>query len=107
MNAWTWLLQRVSAILLLSLVGFHIWRVHMAKIITLDVMIPRAEVLIFIVLDLLLLIVGIFHGLNGLYSVLVDLGLKEKAAVSTIISLGMVGIGCLGVGGYALFRFIF
>lgn len=106
MNAWTWLLQRVSAILLLSLVGFHIWRVHMAKIITLDVMIPRAEVLIFIVLDLLLLIVGIFHGLNGLYSVLVDLGLKEKAAVSTIISLGMVGIGCLGVGGYALFQFI-
>ncbi len=106
MNAWTWLLQRVSAILLLSLVGFHIWRVHMAKIITLDAMIPRAEVLIFIVLDLLLLIVGIFHGLNGLYSVLVDLGLKEKAAVSTIISLGMVGIGCLGVGGYALFRFI-
>jgi len=106
MNAWTWLLQRVSAILLLSLVGFHIWRLHMAKIITLDVMIPRAEVLIFIVLDLLLLIVGIFHGLNGLYSVLVDLGLKEKAAVSTIISLGMVGIVCLGVGGYALFRFI-
>lgn len=106
MNAWTWLLQRVSAILLLFLVGFHIWRLHMAKIITLDVMIPRAEVLIFIVLDLLLLIVGIFHGLNGLYSVLVDLGLKEKAAVSTIISLGMVGIGCLGVGGYALFQFI-
>ncbi len=78
----------------------------MAKIITLDVMIPRAEVLIFIVLDLLLLIVGIFHGLNGLYSVLVDLGLKGKAAVSIIISLGMVGIGCLGVGGYALFQFI-
>ena len=78
----------------------------MAKIITLDVMIPRAEVLIFIVLDLLLLIVGIFHGLNGLYSVLVDLGLKGKAAVSTIIALGMVGIGCLGVGTYALFQFI-
>lgn len=106
MNAWTWLLQRVSAILLLFLVGFHIWRLHMAKIITLDVMIPRAEVLIFIVLDLLLLIVGIFHGLNGLYSVLVDLGLKGKAAVSIIISLGMVGIGCLGVGTYALFQFI-
>lgn len=106
MNAWTWLLQRVSGILLLFLVGFHIWRLYMAKIVTLDVMIPRAEVLIFIVLDLLLLIVGMFHGLNGLYSVLVDLGLKGKAAVATIISLGMVGIGCLGVGGYALFQFI-
>lgn len=78
----------------------------MAKIVTLDVMIPRSEVLIFIVLDLLLLTVGMFHGLNGLYSVLVDFGLKGKAAVATIISLGMVGIGCLGVGGYALFQFI-
>ncbi|MFQ6122285.1 MAG: hypothetical protein ACE5LA_04415 [Dehalococcoidales bacterium] len=106
MNAWTWLLQRVSAIFLLSLVGVHIWRVHVARITTLDVVILRSELLIFVVLDLLLLVVGIFHGLNGLYSVLVDLGLKDKAAVATIISLGMAGTGCLGVGGYALFRFI-
>lgn len=106
MNAWTWLLQRVSAILLLFLVGVHIWRLHMAKIVTLDVVIPRSEVLIFIVLDLLLLIIGIFHGLNGLYAVLVDFGLKGKTAVATIISLGMVGIGCLGVGSYALVQFI-
>jgi len=88
------------------LLGVHFWRLHVARIITLDVMVPRSEVLIFIGIDFLLLIVGISHGLNGLYAVLVDFGLKKKAAVATIISLGMVGIVCLGVGGYALFQFM-
>lgn len=88
------------------LLGFHIWRVHVFRIISLDVVISRSELLIYIVLGLLLLIIGILHGLSGLYAVLVDFGLKGKPAVATIISLGMVGIVCLVVGGYALLRFM-
>ena len=105
-NAWTWLLQRVSAVLLLFLVGFHIWRLHMSKIITLNLVISRSELLIFIMLDLLLLAVGMFHGMNGLYAVLVDFGLKKNVATITIISLCTVSIVSLGVGGYALLQLI-
>ncbi len=106
MNAWAWLLQRVSAVLLVFLAGFHLWRLHMAKIITLSILTSRSELLLFVVIDLLLLAFGLFHGLNGLYAVLVDLGLKRKPATSTVISLCIVGAVSLGLGGYALLQLI-
>ena len=106
MNAWAWLLQRVSAVLLLFLVGFHIWRLHINKIIALDFGISRFELLIFVTLDILLLAIGIFHGTNGLYAVLVDFGLKKKAATITIVSLCTVAIVLLGIGVYALLQLV-
>ncbi len=99
-------MQRVSAILLVFLAGFHLWRLHMAKIITLSILTSRWELLLFVVLDLLLLAVGLFHGLNGLYAVLVDLGLKKKSATTAAISLCIVGIVSLGLGGYALLQLV-
>lgn len=102
MNAWTWLLQRISAVLLLFLAGFHIWRLHIDKIIALNLATSRFELLIFVVLDSLLLVFGILHGMNGLYAVLVDFGLKKNVATITVISMCTAGIVLLGVGIYAL-----
>ena len=104
MNAWIWLLQRISAVLLLFLVGFHIWRLHIDKIIMLNLVTSRFELLLFVVLDFLLLAFGIFHGMNGLYAVLADFGLKKNVATIIIISMCTVSIVLLGVGMYALLR---
>ncbi|MFC2041295.1 hypothetical protein ACFLTY_03100 [Chloroflexota bacterium] len=106
MNAWAWLLQRVSAVLLFLLVGFHIWRLHIDKILTLNLVTSRVELLIFIMLDLLLLAVGMFHGMNGLYAVLVDFGLEKNVVTITVISLCTVSIVLLGIGTYALLQLI-
>ena len=106
MNAWTWLLQRVSAVLLLCLIAIHLWRLHVAKIVVLDVVESRFDLWSIILLDLSLLTVGMFHGLNGLYAVLADFGLQGKAATVTVISLCTVFAGFLAVGTYALFQFI-
>ncbi len=105
MNGWTWLLQRVSAVLLLGLVVVHLWRLHVSNV-TLDIVESRFDLLGIIVLDLMLLTVGLFHGLNGLYAILADFGLKGKAAAVTIISLFTIFLGFLAVGAYALFQFI-
>jgi succinate dehydrogenase/fumarate reductase cytochrome b subunit len=78
----------------------------MNKIITLNLVASSSELLIFIVLDLLLLTVGIFHGLNGLYAVLVDCGLNKNAATFTVISLCTLSVVLLGVGSYALLQLI-
>ena len=108
MNAITWLLQRVSAALLIVLLGLHIWLlfvINPAEIIRFDEAKARLANGAYVLLYTLLLLFGFFHAFNGLYNVMVDMGLKART--TTIIILAVLGVSLFGVGLYSVTQFIF
>lgn len=107
MNAITWLLQRVSGALLIVLLGLHIWLlfiVNPAEIIQFDEARARLATGAYVALYALLLLFGFFHAFNGLYNVMVDMGLKAR--ITTISILVVLGVGLFGVGLYSVTQFI-
>ncbi len=67
--SWGWVLQRVSAVLLVVFVGGHLWVEHYMNTSTAEVT-RRLSHWVFAGLDIGLLVSVVFHGLNGLYSIL-------------------------------------
>jgi len=106
-NAMTWLLQRISAALLLVVLGIHIWALYVfntSEVISFNEARDRLLSAPYIVLYALLLFFGLFHALNGLYTVMVDMGLKtRKTVVGLLITLGGA---ILGIGLYSIVQFI-
>jgi succinate dehydrogenase / fumarate reductase, membrane anchor subunit len=105
MHAWTWFLQRISAVILVIALGLHIGFLHFSNagepLKYSDVMV-RLKTPVFISLDILLLIFGLYHALYGLYSIFLDFdsGKKEKLIVLgllVVMGLGFVGFGIFGL----------
>ena len=86
MHAWTWFLQRISAVFLVIVLGLHIGFLHFSNagetLNYSDIMI-RLKTPVLISLDILLLIFGLYHALYGLYSIFLDFnsGKKERVVV--------------------------
>ena len=109
MNAWTWLLQRISACVLLVVLGLHIWFLHFThsgEVLHYSEIIKRLGTPIFITLDILLLIFGLYHAVYGVYSIFLDFGfgLKTRAVVLGLLILAAMGF--LGLGIYGFWAFI-
>ena len=81
-SVWLWVLQRVTAVLLVIFLGLHLWLSNFA--VTLAVFL-RA------VVDLSLLALALFHGLNGVRSVLLDFGLGLSGRRFLSASLTLLG----------------
>lgn len=108
MNAWTWLLQRVSAAIILVVLGLHIWFLHFAaggEILRFSDITVRLDSSLFLILDGALLFFGLYHVLYGLYAICVDFGLKAKARAVLLGLLVMVGLTFFGFGIYGLWFF--
>ena len=105
MHAWTWFLQRISAVILVIVLGFHIGLLHFSnggEPLSYSDIIARLKTPVLISLDILLLIFGLYHALYGLYSVFLDFdsGKKEKLIVLgllVVMGLGFVGFGLFGL----------
>ena len=109
MNAWTWLLQRISAFVLLIVLGLHVWFLHFAhsgEVLHYSEIIKRLGTPIFVTLDILLLIFGLYHALYGVYSVFLDFGFGFKRRVLVLGLLIVAGMGFLGFGIYGFWVFI-
>jgi len=106
MHAWTWFLQRISAVILVIALGLHIGFLHFSNagepLNYSDIMV-RLKTPVFISLDILLLIFGLYHALYGLYSVFLDFdsGKKEKLIVLGLLII--MGLGFAGFGVFGLF----
>lgn len=97
-GAWSWLLQRVSAVLLLVLVLAHLWIehfMHLGHRITYHGVSARLLEGFYDAIDYALLVVVVYHGLNGLKSVLTD-RIQSAAALKTV-SWVLVVVGVLTV----------
>jgi len=108
-NAWAWLLQRISAFILLIVLGLHIWYLHFAHsgdVLHYSEIIKRLGAPIFITLDILLLIFGLYHAIYGVYAVILDFGFGFKTRVVALGLLFFAGMFSLGLGIYGFWVFI-
>ena len=107
MNAQAWLMQRVTAVILLGTLGLHIAFLHYGHghgPLRFDDIMLRLSSPVFIILDLLLLLCGLYHVTYGLYSIFLDFGPEVRSRVVVLASL--VGVG-LGLTGFGLFSLLF
>jgi succinate dehydrogenase / fumarate reductase, membrane anchor subunit len=105
MHAWTWFLQRISAVILVIVLGLHIGFLHFSNggesLNYTDIM-ARLKTPIFISLDILLLIFGLYHALYGLYSVFLDFDSGKKEKIVVFGFLVTMGLSFLGFGIFGL-----
>jgi succinate dehydrogenase cytochrome b556 subunit len=73
-GVWGWLMQRVTAVVLIVGLGTHLVATHILNIgdLSYDNIAARLAGAFFIIIDVGLLAAAIFHGLNGLRMVLLD-----------------------------------
>lgn len=104
---WPWLLQRLSALALIFLLGVHIWITHFADIgkvvggqqeelVLFHLVRLRLQSLLFMLVDGALLGLALFHGLNGMRSVLLEwrpLARKERWMTRSLWAVGLVAFG--------------
>jgi succinate dehydrogenase / fumarate reductase membrane anchor subunit len=94
---------------LLIVLGLHIWFLHIAhtgEVLRYSEIIKRLGTPLFIALDIVLLIVGLYHAIYGVYSVFLDFGFGLKTRVIVLGLLIIAAIGFLGLGIYGFWAFI-
>jgi succinate dehydrogenase hydrophobic anchor subunit len=106
---WSWLFQRITAVLLIVCLAIHLIFTHIVGIgdINYDTIGDRLAHAGFIAVDIILLAAGTFHALNGLRMVLMDYWFtsRKRALILTIV-LWVIGLAALGYGIWALWPWI-
>ena len=114
---WPWFLQRVSGLLLIFLVGVHIWMTHFSglgdvvqgqqeELVLFDIVKERLAQGLFIFVDFSLLGLVLYHGLNGMRNILLEWAPAAKRAKGMTIGLWVLGIVTFTYGAWALLAFI-
>ena len=93
-----WILQRVTAILLVVFLGVHIW---VSNFSTNWAAFLRAMI------DLSLLGLAIFHGLNGVRTIVLDFGLGLQGRRYLSVSLVMLGFAAFLFGVFGFWPLLF
>ena len=93
-----WVTQRVTAILLVAFLGLHLWASNFNT--------GWAAFLRGIV-DLSLLALALFHGFNGVRSVVLDFGLGSAGRQFLSVSLTIIGFVAFLFGAYGLWPLLF
>jgi succinate dehydrogenase cytochrome b556 subunit len=106
---WLWLLQRVSAVVLLVALITHIVATHLFNLgkLSYDNIGQRLMSGFFITIDILLLAAAVFHGLNGTRMVLLDYWFAERRTRRWLdAALLLIGIAGFAYGLWALWPWI-
>jgi succinate dehydrogenase / fumarate reductase membrane anchor subunit len=97
-SVFLWLFQRISAVLLVVLLGVHLWASNFA---TDWASLLRAGV------DVSLLLIALVHGLNGVRTIVLDFGVGAQARKFVSVSLWMLGFAAFVFGMYGLWPLLF
>ena len=95
-NVWLWLFQRVSAVLLIIILGVHLWLSNFGQ----------PSVSLRAILGVTLLGLALFHGLNGLRTVVFDFDVDVQGRKFTTMLLLLLGVVSLLFGMYGLWPLI-
>ena len=102
-----WLLQRISAVLLVIFLGFHLLLLHTMKLnATYDAVTERLKTTLYLIVDLTLLLLVTYHALNGIRMILYDVVFKDTHRKVISIFLVLLGILTWGAGAWILFMAI-
>ncbi len=108
-SAVPWLLQRISAAILIVLLMIHFWVGHYANWgapVTFAGVHMRLQSAAFVIVDSLLLVSVVFHGLNGVRNIVLDYPglLPHNRSISLILFI--IGITAIVFGIHSLYSFI-
>lgn len=106
---WSWLFQRVTAVLLIVCLAIHLILTHLANIGQLDYSNVGRRVAHggVTAVDIILLAAGIYHALNGLRMVLMDYWFtSRRRALALTIGLWVIGLAFMAYGTWALWPWI-
>ena len=95
-NVWLWLFQRITAVLLVAILGIHLWLANFGQ----------ATASLRAMLGVILLGLALFHGLNGLRTVILDFNIGAQARKFTTMILLLLGLTSLLFGAYGLWPLI-
>ncbi|MCL4424065.1 MAG: succinate dehydrogenase [Firmicutes bacterium] len=104
---WAWFLQRVSAALLIFFLGTHFFVLHFVPgniDINFAGVQTRLQSALFIVVDLGLLVTGLYHGLNGVRAVVLDWWPRLASSITWV--LWIVGVAATVYGWQTLLVFL-
>lgn len=107
--SWLWFLQRATAVLIFVILNMHIKQVHyieLGKPILFAGVALRLKDIAMLSIDSSLLFLGLFHGLNGLRTVLLDYDFFEKYEKLISWACIIVGIIFFILGVRGLWAFI-
>ena len=114
---WPWLFQRISGLLLVVLVGVHIWMGHFSglaavikgdqeELVLYEIVKQRLAQGLFIFVDFSLLALVLYHGLNGIRNILLEWPAAAGRAAAFTIGLWVLGGGTFVYGAWVLLEFI-
>jgi len=106
---WSWLFQRITAVLLIVCLAIHLILTHIANIgeLNMENISARLANAGLTAVDIILLAAGIYHALNGLRMVLMDYWFTSRSrAFGLTIGLWVVGVVAFGYGIWALWPWI-
>ncbi len=95
-NTWLWLFQRITAVLLVVVLGVHLWLANFGQ----------AATSLRAMLGVVLLGLALFHGLNGVRTVLLDLDIGTQGRKFVTMILLLVGVASLLFGIHGLWPLI-
>lgn len=106
-SLWAWLMQRISAVVLLVLVSVHFGIMHFVDpSVHFDFASSslRLKSVLYFMADAGLLALGLFHGLNGIRNIVLDYWPRHGRTAGWV--LGMIGLLATGYGAMGLMAFL-
>ena len=103
----SWLFQRITGVLLLGLLLGHFWVTHYfpGGFVTFNKVSVRLVLPTWKVFDLFLLLVAIYHGLNGIWIVTLDYLHRDWIRITLYVILLVIGFIFTILGGLTLISF--
>jgi len=95
-NVWLWLFQRISAVLLVLVLGIHLWLANFGQ----------ASASLRAILGVILLGLALFHGLNGVRTVILDFNVGTQGHKFVTTTLLLLGVALLLFGVHGLWPLI-
>lgn len=99
-GASSWVLQRISGLVLVVLMIGHyiLMHYHPDSGHTYDAVLGRMQFSWYRIIDLVFLTLGMYHGLNGIWGIFRDYNLKPWLKLSILTSLFILGIAFVAWG---------
>ena len=95
-GTWAWLLQRITAVLILVFLSIHIYLTHFSnldiELLDWSLVEERVKALPLLIVDYGLLVTAMYHGLNGLRMVAFDFVVANMKRRALDILFWIVGI---------------
>lgn len=103
---WAWLLFRISGLILVFYLGAHIIIISTGQFDKLDALMKTFDNPVLVLLDLALVVAVLYHALNGVRIILMDLGIGIKRHKVMFWSAMAVVVICFAIFAWVAFTYI-